>query len=543
MSQVALQEAPPEFGLAMACIEIEAVGIGGDTCPISANMDWTIYQVKEALLSAMGIEIPEQVLFLGMSVMDNPTETLGIFFDRVGYQVSGSIVELSLVRIQDFLVSMRCRPIRRRGDKRIELESGTMTVAEATDQCRKLPHCKGFFCSASQTAGPVDVTFIGKFPYVHDLVQNEEAEGQGVLVWRVETEADHHPLAQVICTSRGQLLNQPDCQWLSTHRSIMLTAIKGFPTLLRLACPRLQADPELAFAAVSRDRSTVEFVAKELLDCQQFVERLIRLNANMLEHASARLRNVLEVVLLAVQSDFRALRYASYDLKENQSIVRAAVELRGDAFAYASDTLKSDGGFVRELVEQVTCRALLHASDQLRSDTRFVLSLVRVNDSVLQYASEVLRADRGFILEVVRVQGDAIRHASGEIKEDPNIMLAAIEQNPRAVRHAGSKLWSRHDFVVAVVQKHWNEVRQWIPSVPEAIRRDREFARVAIEQSPEALKYLADPLRQDPEIIYMAYKKDEQVATKYGAPSVFADRDFILASVGKRIPPHWTLVA
>ena len=58
-----------------------------------------------------------------------------------------------------------------------------------------------------------------------------------------------------------------------------------------------------------------------------------------------------EVVLAAVQRDWRALKYASAELRADREVVLAAVRHDGFAFPYASAELKADRDFVLAAVQ------------------------------------------------------------------------------------------------------------------------------------------------------------------------------------------------
>eukprot|EP00434_Breviolum_minutum_P022685 symbB.v1.2.020018.t1/scaffold1662.1/size108665/6 len=88
-----------------------------------------------------------------------------------------------------------------------------------------------------------------------------------------------------------------------------------------------------------------------------------------------------------------------------------------------------------------------------------------------------------------------------------------------------------------MVTKNWRDLRH----ASEKCRGDREIARVAIKQDPQALQFVADELKEDPEIVYWAYQQDERAAEQYASASVFAERSFALAAAGVRVPPEWVL--
>merc|ERR1712176_1249395 len=149
------------------------------------------------------------------------------------------------------------------------------------------------------------------------------------------------------------------------------------------------------------------------------------------------------------------------------------------------------------------------------------------------------RANRKFIHTIIEKQPDALRHAWHTLWEDPDMLLTAAQQDKRAMRHAGKAAWRNRDFVLAMVRQNWRDLRH----ASEELRGDPVVAREAIAMNPQALQYVSESLKEDPQTVYFAYQRDEAVAVRCARPEVFAERDFIHAAAGIKVPSDWVLAA
>merc|ERR1712129_314635 len=83
---------------------------------------------------------------------------------------------------------------------------------------------------------------------------------------------------------------------------------------------------------------------------------------------------------------------AAEELRSSRSFILAALQLNGRALRFASDILRGDPEVVLQAV-QSDWRSLKHADRELREDRLFLQRAVHVDPLVLAFASEELRAD------------------------------------------------------------------------------------------------------------------------------------------------------
>jgi len=423
------------------------------------------------------------------------------------------------------------------------LEKRTCTLAEAEEVCAALPGCKGFgytpeegsgYAAADKASQPVDVRFFGT-----QLVCSWFGGSQN-LCFRVNAVEDHLPIIEGVCESKGRVLHHANTSpWLSAHRELMMAAVRKQPGLLTHVAPELRRDREVALAAIGETTpeglGAMEDINEKLWNDTKFVESMIKKDGLILRRASEQLQADRETVLIAVRQNGEALLYSSKKLKNDREVVKAAVDQRGESFKLASEELRADLDFVKELVRSRGAIILSYASDKLRSDPTVILPLVRGEERLLEYASDSLRQDKAFITEIVEQQGDAIRHAWHTLWEDPDLILLAAKQNKNAIRHAGKSAWNNKEFVMRMVGESWKNLDR----CSAEMCNDRDVAKIAVKQSPDALQYLSNALKEDSEIVFLVYQQDEDTAVRYARSEVFAERDFCFAVAGKTVPTEW----
>mmetsp|Transcript_22077 Transcript_22077/g.61866 ORF Transcript_22077/g.61866 Transcript_22077/m.61866 type:complete len:549 (+) Transcript_22077:77-1723(+) len=146
-----------------------------------------------------------------------------------------------------------------------------------------------------------------------------------------------------------------------------LEKVRAEPQYFRSSPGHINADAEVAFAAVQR-------------------------LGGMLEYVSDDLRSNRRIVFAAVQQDGRALRFAAPSLCADHEVVLAAVQHTGSVLQHAADVLRSNREIVHAAVVQYGC-ALKYAAAEFSNDRELVLSAVCQDGRAIRYASDQLQAD------------------------------------------------------------------------------------------------------------------------------------------------------
>eukprot|EP00435_Cladocopium_sp_Y103_P023191 s1033_g5.t1 len=138
------------------------------------------------------------------------------------------------------------------------------------------------------------------------------------------------------------------------------------------------------------------------------VEKLLK--GCSLEFAASNLRADPELVLAAVENDWRALQFAATSLRDNERIVLAAVQQDGawdwTALQFASPSARGKHDIALAAMGQAW-GAILFIDHKLRKDRTFLLSALNAGFCKLEFAAASLRSDKEPILEIRNHSGQA----------------------------------------------------------------------------------------------------------------------------------------
>lgn len=133
---------------------------------------------------------------------------------------------------------------------------------------------------------------------------------------------------------------------------------------------------------------------EKLLNDFNFIQEALSIDGQLLEHIPAKLQDVEEHVLTAVNSRKHkiafntALQYASLRIRNKKSVVMFAVENNGFALQYASEYLRDDYDIVMAAVSNYG-QALQWASDRLRKDKDIVAAAIANDSDAAKYQIKI----------------------------------------------------------------------------------------------------------------------------------------------------------
>jgi len=220
-----------------------------------------------------------------------------------------------------------------------------------------------------------------------------------------------------------------------------------------------------------------------------------------------------EFMQYVVQFDADVLKLTSVAVRDNMEVVTAAVTKKGSVFQYASEGLRNNKQLVMRAIQQQTIlsvseggHALQHASLRLRSDKKVVLRAVQTCGLALEFASEELQDD----IEVVRaaiqplhewLKGHPLRFASERLRDNIDVVSEAMLHDPAAWRFASRRLRGDKNFVLrALAVKH---------------------------STANSLKDVSRDLRDDEDVVWMAYSKHGEPALEHASERLRSNREWL----------------
>lgn len=254
-------------------------------------------------------------------------------------------------------------------------------------------------------------------------------------------------------------------------KKFMLQAVKLRGEVVKLACPFLRSDIDVAIAAVSSDSSALGNVHKSLRRNKTVVLHAVRRAGSNLRYLDGDLRIDFDVVMEAVKNDGEALGYVGATLRNNKAIVMAAVQQNCGAFACASAELRADPEVVSLVLRNDQTG---HMLEYVRDNRDLVLECVQRTGG-LKYLYTPLRGDREITLAAVKVNGVNLQYAIDEYKNDKEVVLAALRQNTDAIEWVSDTLCDDEEVMMEALRRinRWNVFK----CASKRLRNDESFKR------------------------------------------------------------------
>ncbi|CAE7752342.1 unnamed protein product [Symbiodinium pilosum] len=293
---------------------------------------------------------------------------------------------------------------------------------------------------------------------------------------------------------------------------------------LHFATDALLNNPEFMQQAVQLDGMALRFAAEAVID-RQLVLQAVQGNWRALQYAPERLRADRAVVLEAVRQHHSALQLAAPEVLLDEELIFEAARRRPDLLRCLPDTPRSSRGLMMRMVK-LHPMSLQYAADNIRGDEEIVLEALRRNWRSFQFATTELKSSQRFLLQAVQLDALVLSLADEELRKDPQIVCEAVEREWEMLQHVSEDLRGNHAFMLEAVGIEGLSLKY----ASEELSHDRELVVAAIGNSGQALEFAADELRRDPEIVLMATRQDFE-AICYADEALTTDFGFMFRAV------------
>ena len=333
---------------------------------------------------------------------------------------------------------------------------------------------------------------------------------------------------------------------LHSNKAFMLSAVKKDGAALRSASDSLKEDVELVCAAVNQDSFA-------------------------LMHAPPALQSNRSVILSALRCEKRhsainILRVASEDIRKDREIVLAAIA-RSKGLYYGHEIfptgLLSDKDIIFAAI--TSADSALHVyrkkiPPELQADKDILFAVAAKHGAeVFLYAPDILKTDKDVVLRILEVAKD--RLYSGKVweavppalKSDTDVLRALCLYNPSTMARFADKalvstaIAADKEFMLPLLKRFGLVLRVCAPE----LKADRECVEAslnalkaavlkaelvgwkAIEDHGPLLKYFAEPLRADRDLVLRATLQDHRTLD-HAAQDLKEDEELrLIAQVSK----------
>lgn len=257
-------------------------------------------------------------------------------------------------------------------------------------------------------------------------------------------------VSTTLLTEGGTVFSKADMD----NKDKILQLSKHDSTALIHASARLKNDMEVVSSAMLINPRLFKYASDEIKDDELIVSKFMHKYPMIFEFLSERLKDNQDIATLAVKYDGQLLEYVSNGLKDNKNIVTLAMQCDSDSFVYASDRLKDNQDIVT-LALKYDAQLLRHASNRLKDKQDIVTIAVQHNGNSLVHASDRLKDNTDVVIEAIKDQrAGALYYASKRLKNDRNIVEKAIDIEESMFEFASDELKDDVSFVSKVIKRY-----------------------------------------------------------------------------------------
>ena len=232
------------------------------------------------------------------------------------------------------------------------------------------------------------------------------------------------------------------------ERNMAIAFLAQYPLRLSAAFMPLRCDKEVVLVAVNADWRSIAFASEELQNDVEVMETAVSLDWHALQFAGDVPRNNLSIIMLAVQQDGQALLHAGEAGRAHYEICLIAVSDEGDALQHVSEDLRSDRTIVAAAMAEDPW-SLNYADEKFKDDYDLVFQAVQQKGWVIAVASDRLKDHRELVMEALRHHGGALQFASERLRDDKEVVLLACEESHKAAKHASARLLEDLNVIAA----------------------------------------------------------------------------------------------
>jgi hypothetical protein len=268
---------------------------------------------------------------------------------------------------------------------------------------------------------------------------------------------------------------------------------------LRFASKELRNDKALVMEAIEEDTEAFDYCSVEL-----------RRDVSLLEHVQKNWKGVMiptsisrdkkNAMTCIKKLKWSVLFFLCDELKEDKEIVLAAIQENWREYKFASSEMKNNREILLETLKKAVSDrdgiAMSWCGEDLMKDTRFALDAFKVNPYVFRY-SPSLQSNKTIALDLMGKEGLMLEFGSEEVRNDETIAKVAIMNNPLSFEFVGSELKQNVELCTLSVQKNGDLLK----FVPESLKT-RDLVMAATITTQTALNHVPkDILENDKEFV------------------------------------------
>lgn len=197
--------------------------------------------------------------------------------------------------------------------------------------------------------------------------------------------------------------------------------------MLALAAPGLRADNRFMLSCVIKSSEAYPYCAESLKNDEDFVLRCMRENSSVVEHIGAQYLDDRKFVAHHIAHYPDLYTYAGQDVKRDPEIARIAIAKNSRNMDMLPARLLTDDVFVGRAMEN--CPALYQKiPEDMRMDEGLAMKAVRAKADLYKFIPKAVAHNEAFAIECLRLNIDTYIEMPRSLRENKNVVLECIAQ-------------------------------------------------------------------------------------------------------------------
>lgn len=318
-------------------------------------------------------------------------------------------------------------------------------------------------------------------------------------------------------------------KWCRKNKKIALCTLSISGYHLDVFSGKLKDDIEVVKCAFKTDKYCFRHASDNIRDNVSIVSEFVKINPFVILYALDKPRNDKNIVKFCILKDGNLLKEASLGIRSDLDMVLLAVRKDFSAYQYATERLKNDRNFWFE-VAKIGPLGATHIPEQLKEDSIFMYALMKKQPTVI-FGMKSKNITKEMAIEIISQRGEYLEILPKNYRLERQINLIALDQNPMALEFCTEDIRKDYAIVEQVVKKNGETfkfahnslqtnkklMKMAIQTYPLIIcdldhfNDDFELGVALINKKPSYLKHLSENLRNNEELVMMAYKLDPKV--------------------------------
>lgn len=400
------------------------------------------------------------------------------------------------------------------------------------------------------------------------LIQEENM----ILEFVPEELKDREIVLEAVKHGGGEL--QYASEGLRDDEEVVLAAVQKYGRALQFANPRWQKDRRVVLKAVKSNGFALQYADSELKLDREIAFEAVKSKAFAIQYIDESLRNDKEIALTAVIKDGLCVQFLSPSLKKDKDVGITAVTENKSAIYQLDESIMLDkdilwiiydkNQYMKELLgeghiskekeesffryatsDNIIYKYLLKEAMQGNLIfEKYLLGILSVASKESQKYGNHEASDRysvmseyilekvelakrkDLILKFLEVDGNLLEQLSEKEKEDQAIVRVAIKNTPLALKYASPNMQATREIVLEAVRKR-GEALAYASS---DLREDKNIVLEAIRNEGTAIAHASEELRKDKQMAIEAVRQYASAAYEVDK-SLWDDKDFAIELV------------